>query len=134
MADQLIFRPVTVNGRELIFRTPNTIQVALLHRLSKVMDSAAKTMDAWAEANKKDPGVEPDDMFKNASKQGMEAMGKVLDLFASLVGPDVNEWLTDQMLTGQISDEDLIRILDEITPKEESPKAPAPKSRARRTT
>jgi len=105
--------------------------VAMLHRLSKVMDSASKVMDAWRKEHGEDAQV--DDTFRTASTQAMEAMGKVLDLFASLVGPDVNEWLTDQMLTGLIDDNELIRILDEITPKDDkAEKAPAPK-RARRT-
>ena len=133
MSDKLLFRPVTVNGRELIFRTPNTIQVAMLHRLSKVMDSASKVMDSWHKAHPDDEEAEKGPEYKDAATTAMESMGKVLDLFASLVGPDVNEWLTDQMLTGQIDDDELIRILGEITPKDEAAKAPAPKSRAKRT-
>lgn len=128
MDDDVTFRPVTVNGRELVFAPPNVVQIALLHRLSKVAGAASATLDLLD----KQKVAKDDPRRGEATRSGLEATARVLDMFASLTAPDVNEWLVDQMITGKIDDTELMRILTEIMPADEpAEKAPA-KSRARR--
>jgi hypothetical protein len=121
MAD-MVLNPVEVNGRTLVFRAPNVVQVAMLHRLRKILAAVGSQLDALDKQ-----GVREDDpRVVAAASDGLESVGKVLDLFASLVAPDVNEWLVDQMLTGKIDEEQVLEILTKITPEDE--KAPAAKA------
>src|SRR5262245_49134683 len=127
--DKVVLKPVEVNGRTLVFRPPTMIQIAMLHRLRKILTAVGAQLDTL----EKEKAADDDSRVLNAATDGMEAVAKVLDMFASLVAPDVSEWLVNEMLTGKIDDEDILRIMREITPDEAAPaKAPVRKS-ARRT-
>ncbi len=128
MADSVSFTPVTVNGREVIFAAPNNVQVAMLHRLSKVMGASAATMEALEkqQVDRSDP------RFEGPIGSALDAMGKTLDLFASLTAPDVSEWLVSEMLTGKIDEDEVLRILQSLVPSDDE-KKPVAKKNARRT-
>jgi hypothetical protein len=113
-----------VLDRELMFNTPNSVQAAMLHRLAKILAAAQARLEG--NKDRESPG------YKEAVNDGLEAMAKVLDVFASLVADDVQEWLVQQMLTGKIDDKTLSDMLTQMTPDEEPTTPKAPVKRARR--
>lgn len=111
---------MTVLDQELMFRNPTAVQASMLHRLGKVMDVA------YAVNQQKDHP-----RAKQAAGEILEAMGKILDLFGSLLAPGDEAWLATQMLTGKVSDEALLKMLQDLAPEEEE-REQAPKTGPRK--
>lgn len=117
-----MFRPVTVLGQELMFTNPTGVQASILMRLSKVMDAAYRVSQDEAT-----PKARQD----QAAGQVLESMGKVLDLFGSLLAEGDEAWLAQQMLTGKVSDEALLKMLQDLIAEDEDvPAQPEPKAKA----
>lgn len=114
--------PVTVCGRELMFRAPNPIQVALLHRVERLLTALAPSLEK---------PLPEDPEYRAKATQAMEGIGRVLDVFGSLAPESEQEWLTTQMLTGKIDDEQILDMLGQLVPKDAQASA-APVKKARR--
>lgn len=112
-----LFRPVTVLDVEIKFHNPTAIQASMMHRLSKVIDVAFKVSE---------DETLPKERQKQAAGQVLDSMGKLLDIIGSLAPESEREWLADMMLTGKLSDEALLKMLDDLLPTEGE--APAPKA------
>lgn len=117
------FSPVTVLERELNFRTPTSIQAALLHRNYKIMDVASTILN-------NDKATK--EQTEQATQQTLEAMGKVLDLLGSLLPPMDEQWVANMMLTGKIDDDMLLKMLADLLPDDEEEQVPVKQKRARR--
>lgn len=109
-----------------MFGNPNSVQLAMLQRLAKVLTATSAQLEKYDEDNPE---------FKRAATEGLEAVAKVLDVFCSLAADDVQDWLIQMMLTGKLDQDAINQVLVDMTPVDEEDKKPkTPAKKARRAT
>jgi hypothetical protein len=111
MSDEAKTFPMTLAGREIIFRAPGLGQVIMLQRL------AGKSIKAATDAPEGDEGLQ----------QVLLGYSRVLDFIETLiVSPDDRIFVEEQTLAGNIEFADLMKALaggkqDPDTPDDETP-------------
>jgi hypothetical protein len=113
---------VMVLGRPIIFKPFNEVQLTMAHRIGKIASAAASSI---TEAD----GQPLSESSKRALSAGMDGIGQLLTMIQRLaVDPIDQEWLTEQMLAGELELEHIHQLIDDMTPKTEKEKTPAKKA------
>lgn len=113
---------VMVLGRPIIFKMFNEVQLTMAHRIGKIASAAASSITETE-------GQPLSESSQRALSAGMDGVGQLLTMIQRLaVDPIDQEWLTEQMLAGELELEHIHQLIQDMTPKTEKEKAPAKKA------
>lgn len=123
MTDKVALKPITLLGRQIVFNTPNTAQLAILRRVGIIAGAAGTQLDTMGE----------DDPGRGAVlERGLDAAGRGLDLIEGMVADDEDrQWLMDQMVAGRLDIDDVFDAMRQLDPDTPEKKAPAKKAARR---
>lgn len=113
---------VMVLGRPIIFKMFNEVQLTMAHRIGKIASAAASSIT-------ESDGQPLSESSKRALSAGMDGIGQLLTMIQRLaVDPIDQEWLTEQMLAGELELEHIHQLIEDMTPKTEKEKTPVKKA------
>ena len=113
---------VVVLGRPIVFKMFNEVQLTMAHRIGKVSAAAAAAIV-------EEDGQPLSEGSQRALSAGLDGLGQLLTMIQRLAADPIDQqWLVDQMLAGELDLSDVQKIIEDITPKESKPKAPAKKA------
>lgn len=126
MGDKVELPQVTILGRVIVFKRFNDTQLVLIHRMRQMLSGAMAQLP--------DPDTEPDaeremtPQERRALDSGMDTTARFLDMLGFMVvSDDDREWLTMQMLAGNLELDEIARFVPELVGPDEK-KKPAKKA------
>lgn len=127
MGDNAKLPAVTILGREVVFKQFNDTQLVLIHRMRQMLSGALAQMPESGDDDDEDR--EFTDTERQALNSGMDVMAKFLDMLGFMVvSDDDREWLTMQMLAGNLSLDEVRKFVLELVPVDKKKKVPEKKA------
>jgi hypothetical protein len=124
MAEKVTLPEVTILGRTVQFRQFNDTQLVLIHRMRQMLSGAMGALP-----DNPTPDMEVSDVHRRAMESGLDVVAKFLDMIGFMVVSDEDrEWLTMQMLAGNLDLEEIGRFVPDLVGKDETPKKAAKKA------
>jgi len=124
MAEKVTLPEVTILGRTVQFRQFNDTQLVLIHRMRQMLSGAMGAL-----SDNPTPDMEVSDVHRRAMESGLDVVAKFLDMIGFMVVSDEDrEWLTMQMLAGNLDLEEIGRFVPDLVGKDETPKKAAKKA------
>ncbi len=124
MAEKVTLPEVTILGRTVQFRQFNDTQLVLIHRMRQMLSGALGALPDNPTAD-----AEVSDVHRRAMESGLDVMAKFLDMIGFMVVSDEDrEWLTMQMLAGNLDLDEISRFVPDLVGKDETPKKAAKKA------
>lgn len=126
MAEKVKLPEVTILGRIVQFRQFNDTQLVLIHRMRQMLSGA---LAAMPQAEDDDEDRELSDSEKRAMESGLDVMAKFLDMLGFMVVHDHDrDWLTMQMLAGNLGLEEIAAFVPDLVGEDRKAKVPAKKA------
>lgn len=124
MAEKVTLPEVTILGRTVQFRQFNDTQLVLIHRMRQMLSGALGALP-----ENPAPDAEVSDVHRRAMESGLDVMAKFLDMIGFMVVSDEDrEWLTMQMLAGNLDLDEISRFVPDLVGRDETPKKAAKKA------
>lgn len=128
MAEKVTLPEVTILGRTVQFRQFNDTQLVLIHRMRQMLSGAMGQLPS-------DPDQQVSqlsDVQQRALESGMDVMAKFLDMLGFMVVSDEDrEWLTTQMLAGNLDLDEISKFVPDLVGEDGAPKKGPAKKAAR---
>lgn len=124
MVEKVTLPEVTILGRTVQFKQFNDTQIVLIHRMRQMMSGAMSQVST-------DPNrTEMSESEQRAMETGLDVVSRFLDMIGYMVVSDVDrDWLTNQMLAGNLDLEEIGKFVPELVGEDETPKkGPAKKA------
>lgn len=131
MGEKVELSTVTILGREVAFKQFTDTQLVLAHRMRQMLVGVSAQLPTEDSENRQLTEAE-----QRAMLSGLDTTARFLDMLGYNVATDEDrEWLTQQMLAGNIDLTEISRFVQELVPSDKRDKTPAKKAvraRARR--
>lgn len=125
MAEKAKVLPVTILGREIVFKQFNDTQMVLIHRMRQMLSGALAVMPDTEEDEERELTAEE----SRAMASGLDVMAKFLDMLGFMVvSEEDREFLLMQMLAGNLDLTEISSFVKDLVPEDK--KAAAPKKKA----
>lgn len=131
MGEKVELSTVTILGREVAFKQFTDTQLVLAHRMRQMLVGVSAQLPTEDSEDRQLTEIE-----QRAMLSGLDTTARFLDMLGYNVATDEDrEWLTQQMLAGNIDLTEISRFVQELVPSDKRDKTPAKKAvraRARR--
>lgn len=123
MAEKVTLPEVTILGRTVQFKQFNDTQLVLIHRMRQMLAGATAAMPTEA-------GATPTESEQRALETSLDVVSRFLDMIGFMVVSDVDrDWLTNQMLAGNLDLEEIGKFVPDLVGEDVAPKkGPAKKA------
>lgn len=122
MAEKVTLPEVTILGRAVAFKQFNDTQLVLIHRMRQMLSGATAALPTEA-------GATPTEAEKQALETSLDVVSRFLDMIGFMVVSDVDrDWLTNQMLAGNLDLEEIGKFVPELVGEDAKAKGPAKKA------
>lgn len=118
MGDKAELVTVTILGRPVSFKQFNDTQVVLIHRMRQMLTSSLAQFPDDA-----DSAAELKPEQQRAMDSGLDVTARFLDMIGFMVVSDEDrDWLTMQMLAGNLDLEGVAKVATDMVPADKQPK------------
>lgn len=113
----------TILGREVAFKEFNDTQLVLIHRMRQMLAGTISQLPG------EDEDIELTDVQRRALSGGLDVAARFLDMLGYMVVEDEDrDWLTQQMLAGNLDLAQIAKFVMDLVPDDKKDKAPVKKA------